>query len=428
MRQLCVLLLLLSRLIILCLPLPHHYLLTVSYDLSNPAHKPTLRPNSRRHRKSNNVSPFHPSDDSPENTVLSLVTSQLNRLSSNSAVLPSPSISLPALLVSRRLLHFAIERPLPENARFKLNRMLPSYVRVMSVEQCEENLATEFSGKVKGSLLLQLPEEHDEVEGEGYEVFYRRYASATAWEDQDGEHDVAISATVTSVDFLSGEELVGMGGDSNKKGRGVCRVSFDVNGLCGDDAEEIVRAVEIQLKGLGERAKKGKRLKILETRGLVLEETNQRQHLDLLDRAFLRGLLETFQTTKKLDSGKLQYSIFRGTSALRHLSTEDEAVVNPNAFGSTACAALLLLRGHPDAAHEVLLGVTKTNLEEAEYAATHPGSGWAEAHPLSDSADMLHAILHRLEGPAVGEGNHTGYVNAKYWLAGGGKRVSISES
>ena len=35
---------------------------------------------------------------------------------------------------------------------------------------------------------------------------------------------------------------------------------------------------------------------------------------------------------------------------------------------------------------------------------------------------MLHAAIHRIvEGSALGEGDATGYENAKYWLAGGPK-------
>lgn len=120
--------------------------------------------------------------------------------------------------------------------------------------------------------------------------------------------------------------------------------------------------------------------------------------------------------------GALGYSIFHGRSALRDLPADDEVILQPG-IDKTACAALLLLRGHTDAAHEVILGVSRDSIDEAEYAATHPGSGWAKAHPLSDSADLLHALLHRLEGQELGEGNHTGFSNAKFWLAGGDKKL-----
>jgi hypothetical protein len=85
---------------------------------------------------------------------------------------------------------------------------------------------------------------------------------------------------------------------------------------------------------------------------------------------------------------------------------------------------LLLLREQVDAAHELILGVTWNNKEEAEYAATHRGqTNWTQEHPLTDKDDAIHAALHRLEGSARGEGNHTGYDNAKYWLAGGPKAL-----
>ena len=131
----------------------------------------------------------------------------------------------------------------------------------------------------------------------------------------------------------------------------------------------------------------------------------------------------------------LYYSIFgTGKSALRTLDSADQHLVRPDHLFGIApglvspahyrvCAALLLLRGYSDAAHEVLLGVTLDNLDEAEYAATHRGeTDWAQKHPLTDSADIFHAAIHRLiEGDDLGEGDQTGYDNAKYWLAGGPK-------
>ena len=132
----------------------------------------------------------------------------------------------------------------------------------------------------------------------------------------------------------------------------------------------------------------------------------------------------------------MQYSIFRGKSAVRELPESDRCLVDPDALFDTksacplaahrACAVLLLLRGHADAAHDVILGVTRTNLETAEYAATHRGeTNWTQEHPLTDSADLIHAALHRLEGSLRGEGNYTGYENSKYWLAGGPKALEV---
>ena len=77
-------------------------------------------------------------------------------------------------------------------------------------------------------------------------------------------------------------------------------------------------------------------------------------------------------------------------------------------------------QGYLDAAHDVILGVTTwEDLDLAEYAATHSGlTNWSQTHPLSDVDDVIHSMIHRLEGSAVGEGGYTGYQNAKYWLAG----------
>ena len=143
--------------------------------------------------------------------------------------------------------------------------------------------------------------------------------------------------------------------------------------------------------------------------------------------------LQLFSKTPPLKP--MQYSIFKqGRSALRDIAKQDKHLVMPERlFGIPksrcrtshyrACAALLLLRGYSDAAHEVLLGVTLDNLKEGEFAATHRGqTDWAEKHPLNDASDMLHAAVHRIvEGNQRGEGGHTGYENACYWLAGGPK-------
>ena len=120
------------------------------------------------------------------------------------------------------------------------------------------------------------------------------------------------------------------------------------------------------------------------------------------------------------DSVLLHYGIFQGRSALRDIDMTNLSLVN---MPSTVLAIVLLLMGEADAAHEVLLGVLPDNLDEAEYAATHRGqTDWADQHPLSDAADLIHSVIHRLEGSSVGEGGHIGYENAKYWLAGGPKQ------
>ena len=101
--------------------------------------------------------------------------------------------------------------------------------------------------------------------------------------------------------------------------------------------------------------------------------------------------------------------------------------------GSNAFVALLLLlflrhnAGGSDVAHEVVLGVNLKNIDQAEYAARHRGQSgvvpWMHTHPLSDSDDAVHSILHRVcEGWHPGEGGHSGWDNAKYWAAGGPKR------
>ena len=152
----------------------------------------------------------------------------------------------------------------------------------------------------------------------------------------------------------------------------------------------------------------------------------------------------------------MKYDIFsKGQSALRTVHERDRHLIQPELlFGLTTshtnndnndnknecnvlhahhyrvCAALLLLRGYADAAHEVLLGVSLRNLEEAEYAASHRGkTDWAERHPLSTAADILHAAIHRIvEGNELGEGDQTGYDNARYWLAGGPKVLDAPAS
>lgn len=159
----------------------------------------------------------------------------------------------------------------------------------------------------------------------------------------------------------------------------------------------------------------------------------------ILDRAAVDA--QRFGMTDSLPMG---YSIFGGTSVLRSFLADDGGendvdVFRPSSFGVyglrnppafyRAAAALLLSRGNLEAAHEVILGVTPYNLDEAEYAATHRGqTDWAERHPLTDTADRIHSIIHRLEGPALGEGNHTGYDNAKYWILGGPKELACPAS
>mmetsp|Transcript_3174 Transcript_3174/g.7522 ORF Transcript_3174/g.7522 Transcript_3174/m.7522 type:complete len:285 (+) Transcript_3174:57-911(+) len=138
---------------------------------------------------------------------------------------------------------------------------------------------------------------------------------------------------------------------------------------------------------------------------------------------------------------KMNYGLYRGVSVLRSFSNGDEKRFDPSHYGLEdilalddakqaslyrAAAILFLLEGNLGASHEVLLGVTLPEIESAEYAATHPGqTSWAKDHPSSftDTSDWIHSMLHRLEGPNLGEGNHTGYHNARYWALGGPKSL-----
>jgi hypothetical protein len=139
----------------------------------------------------------------------------------------------------------------------------------------------------------------------------------------------------------------------------------------------------------------------------------------------------------------MQYSIFQGQSALQNLPAESSAhLLDPESWfrcetseGSrpplsrlrALSAAVWLLRGELDVAHEVLLGVSLENIQQAEYAATHPGqTDWSKRYPFSTSIDLLHACLHRFEGSEIGEGGHSGFQNADYWFAGGPKRLETS--
>jgi len=139
----------------------------------------------------------------------------------------------------------------------------------------------------------------------------------------------------------------------------------------------------------------------------------------------------------------LEYPIFHGKSALwslpdschemiqrelSSLSSSSSSSDDDNDVGKKKkkekVALLLMLAGYGDAAHDVLLGTTLDNLQEAEYAATHRGqTNWAGEHPLSDLDDVLHSLIHRIyEGSTHGEGGYTGYENAQYWCAGGPKK------
>ena len=179
----------------------------------------------------------------------------------------------------------------------------------------------------------------------------------------------------------------------------------------------------------------------------------------ILEKAWKDAKILSLENT----SLKMDYGLYRGVSVLRSISeckckcrfdpshygfddTNIHTNTNTNIHTNTntntlaldddekekqaslyrAAAILFLLEGNLGASHEVLLGVTLTlpEIEIAEHAATHPGqTPWAQNHPSSftDISDWIHSILHRLEGTNVGEGNHTGYHNARYWALGGPK-------
>jgi hypothetical protein len=50
---------------------------------------------------------------------------------------------------------------------------------------------------------------------------------------------------------------------------------------------------------------------------------------------------------------------------------ESSSIFTP--LSKTTKAIFLLVSGYGDAAHEVVLGVTVDNMDDGEYAATHPG-------------------------------------------------------
>lgn len=111
----------------------------------------------------------------------------------------------------------------------------------------------------------------------------------------------------------------------------------------------------------------------------------------------------------------LEYLIMRqGVSSLRTLPEK------PLATSKVLLALRLLLEKNIDGAHDVILGVDWSNLDEAEYAATHRGqTNWTQEHPFSEEDNLVHSLIHRLEGDIEGEGSYTGWENAKYWVAGG---------
>lgn len=156
----------------------------------------------------------------------------------------------------------------------------------------------------------------------------------------------------------------------------------------------------------------------------------------ILDKAWKDAEILSRKTSLEMD-----YGLYRGVSVLRSFSDDQQTLFDPSHYGfqdtSTlddeklsslyrAAAIMLLLEGSLGAAHEVLLGVTPKDIETAEYAASHPGqTSWAKDHPSSftDVSDWIHSVLHRLEGNNVGEGDHTGFHNARYWALGGPKSL-----
>lgn len=116
----------------------------------------------------------------------------------------------------------------------------------------------------------------------------------------------------------------------------------------------------------------------------------------------------------------LDYSIFDGESILRK-----HALLHAEKIPKAILSLQFLLQKKVDAAHEVVLGLDMSNLEDAEFAATHRGqTNWTQDHPFSDEDDIVHSMIHRLEGDLEGEGGHAGWNNAKFWIAGGPKRLA----
>ena len=257
-----------------------HLTLTCSYDLSYPPHLPPHRRHSRRYRKASKSFLPSGSPPPPAAVVLDLIESNLSRLMSNAPLkqlLPSAACSLPSRLVSSLVLTFEADTEPPSNALFKINRMLPDYVRVTNVEVSGGGVPPEPGG-VKGSLVFILPSAARD-EGDAVEIFYRRYASRTEWvegfeaDTGDGERELGLS--VTGLEFLDGREVVGVGaGEGSTRRSEVCRVNFELaKGWEGEGgAERIVRSIESRLGGMGERlgAEGWKRLRILEDTGLHL--------------------------------------------------------------------------------------------------------------------------------------------------------------
>lgn len=162
-------------------------------------------------------------------------------------------------------------------------------------------------------------------------------------------------------------------------------------------------------------------------------------NIPIASKSILEQALDDAMILSRKTSLQMDYGLFRGVSTLRSLSTEDQKLLDPSHYGIESLqtvqqkasfyrmvALLLLLRENLGAAHEILLGVTVSELKVAEHAATHPGqTPWAENHPASseDTSDWIHSVIHRYEGANTGEGNHTGYFNAMYWAKGGPKKL-----
>jgi hypothetical protein len=133
------------------------------------------------------------------------------------------------------------------------------------------------------------------------------------------------------------------------------------------------------------------------------------------DRPLLYRIFGGRSVLRELEDEATIRNLTKSQLALHYLQTSDRLAMEK---GTTTSSSVYL-----DAAHEVLLGVNRTNGERAEFAAMNRGkTTWARDHPLDTTDDFLHSVIHRLEGGNVGEGNHTGYQNAKYWVAGGPKR------
>jgi hypothetical protein len=148
------------------------------------------------------------------------------------------------------------------------------------------------------------------------------------------------------------------------------------------------------------------------------------------------SVAEQLQQSAALFNQKLNYSIFgRHRSSLRDIP---KSIVTGN---QNSLMALYLLQEQIynitqqnlpllDGAHEIILGISWNNIEDAECYAkkrhmNNTSYKWIDRYPLDTTDDFIHSIIHRIEGNNIGEGSYSGYQNAKYWFSGGPKQHTV---